>query len=79
MKTTILKIDKNRPDMDKLAKAAAALRAGGVVVIPTDTVYGLAACAFETKAQKSRMSRTLFLFEQVFRDDSVRGPRDEKA
>ena len=30
-------------DADALTVAVAALRAGGVVVVPTDTVYGLAA------------------------------------
>lgn len=33
-------------------EAAAALTRGGVVVIPTDTVYGLAASAFDREAQQ---------------------------
>jgi L-threonylcarbamoyladenylate synthase len=52
MKTLILKLDKNNPDKNKLALAAETLKAGGVAVIPTDTVYGLAAGAFKAKAQK---------------------------
>ncbi len=36
--------DDRRPDVEaEVARAAAALRAGGVVALPTDTVYGLAA------------------------------------
>jgi L-threonylcarbamoyladenylate synthase len=52
MKTIILKIDKNKPEADKLKQAAEVLKTGGVVVIPTDTVYGLAANAFSVAAQK---------------------------
>jgi len=52
MKTVILKVDKNTPDIKKLKQAAEVLKNGGVVVIPTDTVYGLAAGAFAAKAQK---------------------------
>lgn len=36
-----LSIDPHRPQPDAVATAAAALRADGVVVYPTDTVYGL--------------------------------------
>jgi len=52
MKTIILNIDKNKPEPGRLAQAADALRSGGVIVIPTDTVYGLAASAFSAAAQK---------------------------
>jgi L-threonylcarbamoyladenylate synthase len=40
------------PDTDKngIAKAAAALRAGGLVILPTETVYGLAADAANPRA-----------------------------
>ncbi|MFZ8942901.1 MAG: L-threonylcarbamoyladenylate synthase, partial [Gemmobacter sp.] len=38
--TTIL-----RPDAEGIAAAAALLRAGGLVAMPTETVYGLAADA----------------------------------
>jgi L-threonylcarbamoyladenylate synthase len=33
-----------------MARAVEVLRAGGVVAIPTDTLYGLAACAFDVDA-----------------------------
>lgn len=39
---TILNVDPDRPEPAVLAEAAAVLRRGGLVVIPTDTVYGLA-------------------------------------
>jgi L-threonylcarbamoyladenylate synthase len=39
----IRNIDPEQPDPAALAEALALLRAGGLVVIPTDTVYGLAA------------------------------------
>lgn len=36
-------VDPGRPDEARLAEAAAAIRDGGVIVFPTDTLYGLAA------------------------------------
>jgi len=38
------------PDTALLAKAVAVIRSGGVVAIPTDTLYGLAADPFNAKA-----------------------------
>ena len=35
---------------DQIRNAAGTLRNGGVVAIPTDTLYGLAACAFDLQA-----------------------------
>ncbi|HTM69024.1 MAG TPA: L-threonylcarbamoyladenylate synthase [Candidatus Binatia bacterium] len=39
----IIKIDRRRVSKKALAEAAAVLRAGGVIVMPTETAYGLAA------------------------------------
>ena len=39
----ILKVQKDHPDPEAIACAAAVLAAGGLVIVPTDTVYGLAA------------------------------------
>ena len=39
----ILKINPQRPEQDKIKIAANALRNGGLAIIPTETVYGLAA------------------------------------
>jgi L-threonylcarbamoyladenylate synthase len=38
-----LLVDPRQPDASSIARAAAAIRAGGIVAYPTDTLYGLAA------------------------------------
>jgi len=43
-------VDPEAPDRATLASAAVALRAGGLVAFPTETVYGLGAAAFDEKA-----------------------------
>jgi L-threonylcarbamoyladenylate synthase len=48
--TEILKIDPQRPQPELIERAAELLRAGEVVGIPTDTVYGLASDAFNGAA-----------------------------
>jgi L-threonylcarbamoyladenylate synthase len=53
MKTRILHIDRTRPDPAAVRAAAGVLAAGGVIVIPTDTVYGLAANAFNQAARRA--------------------------
>ena len=45
----ILPIDPDHPDQSVLYHAAALIRTGGVVAIPTDTFYGLAADPFDSK------------------------------
>ena len=50
MKTRIVKVNRQRPEPDKIRRAAAVLRTGGIVAFPTETVYGLAADAFNPKA-----------------------------
>jgi len=52
MKTVVLKINKNNPRNSLVKRAAGVLKAGGIIVFPTDTVYGLAAGAFDLGAQK---------------------------
>ena len=52
MKTVVLKINKNNPQRAQIKKAAEVLSKGGIIVFPTDTVYGLAAGAFDLSAQK---------------------------
>lgn len=52
MKTIILKINKSKPEAGKLKQAAEVLKNGGVIVFPTDTVYGIAASAFDAKARE---------------------------
>ena len=43
-------IDARRPDAAVLLEAAAIIRAGGIVAMPTDTLYGLAADPFSAAA-----------------------------
>ena len=45
-----LSIDASAPDPASLALAVNAIRAGGVVALPTDTLYGLAADPFDAAA-----------------------------
>lgn len=46
----ILQVNPDSPDSECIARAAFSIRAGHVVAIPTDTVYGLAADPFQTNA-----------------------------
>ena len=48
----IVEIDPSSPEPWLVARAAEVLRRGGVAVIPTDTVYGLACCISHDKAIK---------------------------
>ena len=50
MKTRILSVDRERPDPEVIAEAAAALREGKLVAFPTETVYGLGANALDPAA-----------------------------
>lgn len=53
MHTEIIEISREDPDPEALEKAAAAIRAGKVVAIPTETLYVLAADPFSLKAVSS--------------------------
>lgn len=52
MKTEILKVNMSEPELQKMEHAANVIRQGGLVVFPTETVYGLGANAFDDKAVK---------------------------
>ena len=43
MQTRVLKIDSFQPEEDKIQAAAGVLCRGGLAIIPTETVYGVAA------------------------------------
>lgn len=45
-----IRIDATNPEAALMARAVAVIRSGGVVAIPTDTLYGLAADPFNPKA-----------------------------
>jgi L-threonylcarbamoyladenylate synthase len=46
----VLSVDAGAPDAGTIAEAVRVLRAGGLVAMPTETVYGLAARAFDEAA-----------------------------
>ncbi len=50
MLTEIVTIASDPPDAEMIARAAAILRAGGLVAFPTETVYGLGANALDPEA-----------------------------
>lgn len=50
MTTDVILVDPNDPDPAAIARAAAVVRGGGLVAVPTETVYGLAANALEPGA-----------------------------
>src|SRR5436189_2529003 len=50
MQTDVLGVDPKAPPGDTIARAAAILRAGGLVAFPTETVYGLGANALDADA-----------------------------
>lgn len=50
MKTLLLKVDPENPDLTKIQTAAQIIRKGGLVAFPTETVYGLGADALNPDA-----------------------------
>lgn len=52
VKTEIFKIKPNKPEKNKIFFAAEIIKKGGLVVFPTDTVYGLGVNAFLPEARK---------------------------
>jgi tRNA threonylcarbamoyl adenosine modification protein (Sua5/YciO/YrdC/YwlC family) len=46
----LLRINPDKPDSDSIERAAAVLRAGGVIIYPTDTVYGIGCDITQPKA-----------------------------
>ena len=52
MKTKILTINSAVPEPDKIAEAARIIRQGGLVIFPTETVYGIAADSNNPKAME---------------------------
>jgi L-threonylcarbamoyladenylate synthase len=43
VKTQIIKINPESPEMDRIAHCAGIIRQGGLIIFPTETVYGIAA------------------------------------
>lgn len=53
--TKIVAVDKNRPERDKIKRAAEIIRKGGLVAFPTETVYGLGGNALDENVAKKFM------------------------
>jgi len=49
-RTIVLKVNSERPEVDKIKAAAKIIREGGLVAFPTETVYGLGADALNPEA-----------------------------
>src|SRR5512140_1387534 len=52
MKTEIVHIDRSNPDLNALVRAAEIVEKGGLVIFPTETVYGIAC-----RADKAAIAR----------------------
>ena len=52
MKTEVIKIHPEFPELEKIARCAKVIRKGGLVVFPTETVYGIAADFNNEKAME---------------------------
>jgi tRNA threonylcarbamoyl adenosine modification protein (Sua5/YciO/YrdC/YwlC family) len=46
----LLRINSDKPDSESIDRAAAVLRAGGIIIYPTDTVYGIGCDITQPKA-----------------------------
>jgi len=52
LKTEIVKLDPHYPDLKQIARCAKIIRNGGLVIFPTETVYGIAADFSSQKAMQ---------------------------
>ncbi|MEO0084912.1 MAG: L-threonylcarbamoyladenylate synthase [candidate division WOR-3 bacterium] len=75
MKTEVIKIDPDRPALTVIKKTAEVIRNGGLVILPTDTVYGLVCDAMNStavgkvfKVKKRPLSQPLSIAINDFRD-----------
>src|SRR6266487_5270378 len=75
MHTEVLAIDPVHPDPATIEYAAALLRAGEVVVFPTETVYGLGAAAL----QRGAVERIFIAKERPFNDPLIVHIAEEDA
>jgi tRNA threonylcarbamoyl adenosine modification protein (Sua5/YciO/YrdC/YwlC family) len=74
--TRIIKVDSSTPDESYVNEAATILKSGGLVIIPTETVYGIAANMLDKKAMerlvqvKQRPKEKLFSLH-IYKKESV--------
>ncbi len=52
IETKIIRIDAVKPEMDRIKQASEFIKKGGIVVFPTETVYGIGASVFDEPACK---------------------------
>lgn len=52
MDTQIISVNKDKPEKEKIRKAAEIIKAGGLVAFPTETVYGLGGNALDAEVAK---------------------------
>lgn len=76
--TQVIPIDPHRPDPARVREAAETIRAGKLVVLPTDTLYGLGANALDEEAVKRvyqvkrrPLSKPLLIF--IGEEEELRG------
>ena len=50
MNTLYFRLDENHPDMDAIKKCADIIKGGGIVIFPTETVYGIGTNALDDSA-----------------------------
>lgn len=50
MDDLFFKLDENNPDKDSIKKCAEIIKSGGIVIFPTETVYGIGTNAFDDEA-----------------------------
>lgn len=54
MKTKVIKVETEFPDLDKITECASIIQQGGLVVFPTETVYGVA-CDYNNQLALERL------------------------
>jgi len=80
--TLVLKVDAKKPEIDKIRIAAEAIRRGGTVAFPTETVYGLGADALNAEAvrklfeAKKRPQDNPIIVHVAYKEDVYRLARD---
>jgi len=62
-------VDPIRPDPEVIAAAVKVLQGGGLLILPTETVYGLAADSGQAGAVRHGISRALSKFEPALRSN----------
>ena len=81
--TDLLEIDQHEPAPDALARAAALIRKGGIVAIPTDALYTIVAdpfnlqavrCVFAAKGRESLYSLPLLVTDLMMAEELVTDP-----